>query len=291
MVESRNNRRPEQARRLSCALVLHRARGGYYRRAMSYVDTTTYDKAKLYKPGYGYSLREGKPSAIVVHSTSNPTQRNTAFTSEATYLLTAPKVSSHYLIGKDGRIVRFLEPAPWAAWHAGECVAGWANEYSIGIELHHSVGDAPYPQAQKAALAWLLKDLSQAFAIAPSRIDTHAQIALPGPYDRKHDPHDWSRADFLTWRNALFTPVIPAPNPLATHSLPGPDGRKMPCGEGFHRLYAERGGFAVLGYALTGEVDGQDCTWLRCERAVLKYSTPYGLELAQLEEAKRRGWI
>jgi hypothetical protein len=252
---------------------------------MSYVDTTTYDKAKLYKPGYGYSLREGKPSAIVIHSTSNPTQRNTAFTSEATYLLTAPNVSAHYLVGKAGQIVRFLEPAPWAAWHAGACVAGWSNNDSTGIELHHSVGDAPYPEAQKAALAWLLKDLARAFSIPPARIDTHGQIALPGPYDRKHDPHDWSRADFLTWRNALFT------SPLATHSLPGPDGRKMPCGEGFHRLYAERGGFAVLGYALTGEVDGQDCTWLRCERAVLKYSAQDGVHLALLDEAKRRGWI
>jgi len=38
-------------------------------------------------------------------------------------------------------------------------------------------------------------------------IDTHGQIALPGPYDRKVDPSDWPHADFIQWRDAQFVPT------------------------------------------------------------------------------------
>ena len=178
---------------------------------------TTYNKATSARPpGHGYSLRHGTPTSIVVHSTSNPRVKNTAFTAEAAFLRDSANVSAHYLIGKDGRIVQFLEPAPWAAWHAGECKPGWTNSTSVGIELHHSVGDAAYPEAQKAALAWLLRDLCASFRIPYTRIETHGQVATPGPYSRKSDPSDWRYLDFIMWRNAVFAPKpVPLP-PTAT---------------------------------------------------------------------------
>lgn len=177
------------------------------------VDTRTYNKATNKRPpGHGYSLRKGKPTSIVVHSTSNPHVKNTAFDAEARFLRDSADVSAHYLIGKDGRIVQFLEPAPWVAWHAGSCQAPWENARSIGIELHHSVGDPPYPQAQKAALAWLLRDLCAAFDIPHTRIETHGQIAIDGPYNRKKDPSDWVYADFIQWRNKAFA-AQPSPTP------------------------------------------------------------------------------
>lgn len=165
------------------------------------MDTSTYDKAKKYKPGHGYEARVNAPTSIVVHSTSNPHVTNTPFTAEATFLLDAPLVSSHYLIGKDGAVVRFLDPRTWAAWHAGNARPPWANARSIGVELHHSVGDPPYPDAQLDALAVLLRSLMGLFAIPLEMIETHGQIALPGPYLRKTDPSDMSHEMFLTFRS------------------------------------------------------------------------------------------
>ncbi len=169
------------------------------------IDRTSYNKAAHYDAGHGYELRRGQPTSLVIHSTSN-IRKDTAFAGEAKYLFDSALVSCHYLIGKDGAVVEFLAPAPWAAWHAGQALPAWINQHSIGIELHHSVGDPPYPKAQIGSLTWLVRDLTGSFVIAPAAIETHGQIALPGPYIRKHDPADFSHGDFLHWRAALATP-------------------------------------------------------------------------------------
>ncbi len=170
-----------------------------------HVDSATYDKAANYPPGHGYEMRRGQPTSVVVHSTSN-IRKDTAFAGEAKFLFESADVSAHYLIGKSGAIIQMLEPGPWAAWHAGQALPSWVNQRSVGIELHHSVGDPPYPKAQIGALTWLTRDLMSVFVIAPAAVETHGQIALPGPYQRKHDPADWSHGDFLTWRSALSNP-------------------------------------------------------------------------------------
>lgn len=164
------------------------------------MDVSTYDKAKQYKPGHGYEARVNAPTSIVVHSTSSLT-KDTAFTAEATFLFTAPLVSAHYLIGKDGATVRFLDPRTWAAWHAGKALPSYSNQRSIGVELHHSVGDPPYPEAQLDALAVLLRSLMGLFALPLEMIETHGQIAVPGPYLRKTDPSDMSHDAFLQFRS------------------------------------------------------------------------------------------
>lgn len=171
-------------------------------------DATTYDKAAKHAPGHGYEARNAAPISIVVHSTSNPNAKNTPFKSEATFLLDARLVSAHYLIGKDGKGARFLEPRAWAAWHAGTAQKSYLNQRSIGIELHHSVGDPPYPKAQMDALADLLSALSEEFNIPFGMMETHGQIAIAGPYKRKTDPSDMSYAAFVAWRAQL---TVPAP--------------------------------------------------------------------------------
>lgn len=167
------------------------------------INTTAYDKHAAFDPGHGYEARAAAPISIIVHSTSNPNQKNTAFASEAKFLYTSALVSAHFLVGKNGAIVQFLDPLEWAAWHSGPAQSLYLNQRSIGIELHHSVGDAPYPLKQKDALAELLRMLMARFAIAVDHIDTHGQVAIKGPYDRKKDPHDWPHTDFIAWRNAL----------------------------------------------------------------------------------------
>ena len=102
------------------------------------------------------------------------------------------RVSSHFLIYRDGELVQFV-PLQARAWHAG--ASRWrgrerCNDFSVGIELE-GVDDAPFDGAQYAALAALLRALR---ARLPLRaLAAHSDVA-PG---RKSDPgrgFDWRRA-------------------------------------------------------------------------------------------------
>lgn len=102
------------------------------------------------------------------------------------------KVSSHFLIRRDGEIIQFVSTND-RAWHAGrsefegraEC-----NDFSIGIELE-GVDDQAYEPLQYSALIALTALLQNAYPlIADDRITGHEHIA-PG---RKTDPgeaFDW----------------------------------------------------------------------------------------------------
>lgn len=101
------------------------------------------------------------------------------------------RVSSHFLIRRDGRIVQFV-PCARRAWHAG--VSSWqgrarCNDFSIGIELEGS-DFVPFTGQQYAALAYVTRRLQRAYPIRS--IAGHSDIA-PG---RKTDPgpyFDWAR--------------------------------------------------------------------------------------------------
>jgi AmpD protein len=101
------------------------------------------------------------------------------------------RVSSHFLIRRDGEIVQFVACAR-RAWHAGGSV--WrgrprCNDYSIGIELE-GTDDLAYVDAQYLRLADLTGALRARYPIRD--IAGHAEVA-PG---RKTDPgpaFDWAR--------------------------------------------------------------------------------------------------
>ena len=101
------------------------------------------------------------------------------------------KVSAHFLIRRDGRLLQFV-PCAKRAWHAGE--SSWkgrsrCNDFSIGIELE-GTGEAPYTASQYRRLAALTRALQARYPIAD--IVGHSDIA-PG---RKADPgpsFDWAR--------------------------------------------------------------------------------------------------
>ena len=101
------------------------------------------------------------------------------------------KVSSHFLIRRDGALVQFVSCAD-RAWHAG--VSAWngrrrCNDFSVGIELE-GTDENPYTAAQYAVLARLAKALRRRYPIAD--VVGHSDIA-PG---RKTDPgpaFDWAR--------------------------------------------------------------------------------------------------
>ena len=101
------------------------------------------------------------------------------------------KVSAHFLVRRDGSVVRFVAPER-RAWHAG--VSSWrgrerCNDFSIGIELE-GVEEEPFESRQYEALVSLIRQLQQQFPIRD--IAAHSDVA-PG---RKTDPgaqFDWPR--------------------------------------------------------------------------------------------------
>lgn len=107
------------------------------------------------------------------------------------------KVSSHYLIDKQGKIFRLVEEDK-VAYHAG--VSYWRgqeglNESSIGIEIDnygHVFGPEPFPEAQIDSLIKLLNDIRSRHSIKDTHIVAHSDIA---PL-RKKDPGElfpWAR--------------------------------------------------------------------------------------------------
>jgi AmpD protein len=101
------------------------------------------------------------------------------------------RVSSHFLIRRDGALLQFV-PCGKRAWHAGE--SSWrgrerCNDFSVGVELE-GTDDSPYEAAQYTTLARLTRALAQRYPIAEAA--GHSDIA-PG---RKTDPgpaFDWPR--------------------------------------------------------------------------------------------------
>jgi AmpD protein len=104
--------------------------------------------------------------------------------------LRALKVSSHFFIRRDGRVIQYVS-ANDRAWHAGRSSFRGrekCNDYSIGVELEGS-DDTPFETAQYEALAALTEALRQRYPLTD--VQGHEHIA-PG---RKTDPgplFDWA---------------------------------------------------------------------------------------------------
>jgi N-acetylmuramoyl-L-alanine amidase len=131
--------------------------------------------------------KDGRPpDMILLHYTGMPTGE------AALQRLTtaASKVSSHYVVFEDGRIVQCV-PEGLRAWHAG--VSAWAgdtdiNSRSIGIEIvnpGHEFGYCDFPLRQIAAVISLCKSIiTRRGPISADRILGHSDVAP----SRKQDP-------------------------------------------------------------------------------------------------------
>ena len=101
------------------------------------------------------------------------------------------RVSAHFFVRRDGRIIQFV-PCLKRAWHAGEsCWQGVSrcNDFSLGIELEGS-DTVPFADAQYAALHRLTVALRAAYPVRG--IAGHSDISP----QRKTDPgpcFDWVR--------------------------------------------------------------------------------------------------
>jgi N-acetylmuramoyl-L-alanine amidase len=155
-------------------------------------------------PNFG----ERRPVFVILHHTSDSNAE------QALRTLTSPvrQVSSHYLIGRDGRIYYLVDELA-RAWHAGE--SSWAgirdlNSVSVGIELDND-GEEPFPDVQIDALLALLSDLKERYAIPTANFLGHGDVA---PW-RKTDPgrrFPWRRLaqhGFGLWCDPPYPPAPP----------------------------------------------------------------------------------
>jgi N-acetylmuramoyl-L-alanine amidase len=120
------------------------------------------------------------------------------------------EVSSHYLIGRDGKLYYLVDELA-RAWHAGEAYWGGLsdlNSASIGIELDNN-GKEPFAEPMIETLLRLLDDLKTRYKIPTANFLGHGDI-IPG---RKVDPSrffPWKRlADrgFGLWCEPPFAPA------------------------------------------------------------------------------------
>ena len=146
-------------------------------------------------PSPNHQPRRGvaRPDILLLHYTGMAT------TQAALERLRDPaaKVSSHYVVFEDGRVVQ-LVPESRRAFHAGE--SAWEgstdiNSRSIGIEIGnkgHDYGCPEFPDAQIAVVIALCRDIVARWAIAPWHVLAHSDVA---PL-RKRDPGEsfpWPR--------------------------------------------------------------------------------------------------
>jgi N-acetylmuramoyl-L-alanine amidase len=136
-------------------------------------------------------LRGLTPSLLILHYTGLPNvERSLEILSREDC-----KVSCHYVVDTDGRIIQMVDEN-MRAWHAG--LSSWLgetdiNSASIGIEIQnpgHAGGYPEFPKAQMQAVTALCQDIVARHNIAPPRVLAHSDIAP----QRKIDPgekFDW----------------------------------------------------------------------------------------------------
>ena len=150
---------------------------------------------------------ERRPNLVIIHHTSDDT------VDEALRTLTSPerKVSSHYLISRNGEILQLVEERA-RAWHAGKSWWGGVtdiNSISLGIELDNN-GSEPFADAQIDALLGLLEGIRQRYPIPSANFIGHADVAPT----RKDDPSalfPWEQLAARGFGLWCDEPLAPAP--------------------------------------------------------------------------------
>ena len=103
------------------------------------------------------------------------------------------RVSSHFLIRRDGELIQFV-PCSRRAWQAGQSEwhgRGRCNDFSIGVEVEGS-DDQLFTDVQYATLARLASVLLGQYPIR--EVVGHSDIATPPGRKTDPGPHfDWAR--------------------------------------------------------------------------------------------------
>jgi len=167
-----------------------------------------------------------RPSFVIIHHTAQESLEQTI----RTFTLERTQVSSHYVIGRDGKTVQMLNDY-LRSWHAG--ASRWGkitdmNSQSIGIELDNN-GREPFSNVQINSLLRLLDTLKTNYRIPTENFIGHADIAPT----RKQDPSvlfPWkllAEKGFGIWYDdLLFVPPVDF-NPGLALQIIGYDTRNL----------------------------------------------------------------
>jgi len=132
-----------------------------------------------YSPNFDPKKRNFKQIKFIIFHYTGMNSERAAFKRLTDY---KSQVSSHYLINKNGQIIK-LVPDLYIAWHAGK--SKWKqyeslNKNSIGIEITnpgHSFGYKKFPKIQILSLIKLTKFLISKYQINKKNILGHSDIA------------------------------------------------------------------------------------------------------------------
>ncbi|MBC7542659.1 MAG: N-acetylmuramoyl-L-alanine amidase [Candidatus Sericytochromatia bacterium] len=118
-------------------------------------------------------------TAIVLHHTASP---DDALGIARYFFNPESRVSSHYIVGRNGSLVRCV-PDFKRAWHAGPSIFRGVpdvNEYSIGIEIcNRGDGAEVYPPNQVATVCKLVANLAKQYGIPLAHVTRHRDVAVP----------------------------------------------------------------------------------------------------------------
>lgn len=184
----------------------------------AWLDAGWYRAARrVSSPNCGQRSAAARVELVLIHSISLPpgryggeaierlfTNRLADFDAHPYYeRLRGLRVSSHFLIRRDGELLQFVG-CDDAAWHAGEsawCGRSGCNDYSVGVELEGLEG-LGFETPQYERLVVLMRVLAGRYPIRG--VAGHEDVA-PG---RKRDPgpgFDWQRVrSALGWSRRHF---------------------------------------------------------------------------------------
>ena len=143
-------------------------------------------------PHYFKTVPNRLVKCIVLHATGSSSMAGTI----RWFKDPTSKVSSHYVIDKNGKVVQMVDLNN-IAWHAGKSIFKGqqnVNGFSVGIELVNSNdGKEPYPREQVNACLTICNALISCYELDRTDIVRHKDIA-PG---RKSDPNGFDLDAFL----------------------------------------------------------------------------------------------
>jgi N-acetylmuramoyl-L-alanine amidase len=147
-----------------------------------------------------------KPNYVMIHHTAQNSTDHTV----RTFHNQKVGVSSHYVIGRDGKIIQMVNDY-YRAHHAG--AGRWGtdtdlNSSSIGIELDNNGTTDPWPDVQIQALIQLLSYLKESYKIPQANFIGHMDYAPTRKIDPSRFPWDkLAAAGFGYWYEELLEEV------------------------------------------------------------------------------------
>jgi N-acetylmuramoyl-L-alanine amidase len=147
-----------------------------------------------------------KPNYVMIHHTAQNSTDHTV----RTFHNQKVGVSSHYVIGRDGKVIQMVNDY-YRAHHAG--AGRWGNDTdlnssSIGIELDNNGTTDPWPDVQIQALIQLLSYLKESYKIPQANFIGHMDYAPTRKIDPSRFPWDkLAAAGFGYWYEELLEEV------------------------------------------------------------------------------------